>query len=103
MDGGSRQLVSIRKLRPRPAGVVTGEVLHAYDWCAEVGPKGGPPGGTPPTSLLGRTNPSDKNKALMEKPKELRPGDIVTARFTTDLERHRIEALQVGTGQKKPQ
>ena len=60
----------------------------------EVRPKGEPPGGTPPTSLLTRTNPFDKHKAVMEKPKELRPGDVVTVRFTTDLERHRIEALQ---------
>jgi hypothetical protein len=46
-------------------------VLHAHDWCVEVRPEDEPPGGTPPTSLLTRTNPFDKHKAVMEERKEL--------------------------------
>ena len=69
-------------------------MLHAHDWCVEVRPEDEPPGGTPPTSLLTRTNPFDKHKAVWEKPKELPPGDVVTVRFTTELERHRIEAIR---------
>ena len=46
-------------------------MLHAHDWCVEVRPEDEPPGGTPPTSLLTRTNPFDKHKAVMEERKEL--------------------------------
>jgi len=38
--------------------------------------------------------PFDQNQEMMETLKGLKRGDIVTIRFTTDFERHRIESIR---------
>ena len=86
-DGGSRKVVGIKKLVPKASGVVTGEVVKNYGWWVEVKPKQGVSDG------YACNFPFDKNKDTMEKLKGLRPGDLVTIRFTTDFERHRIQSL----------
>jgi hypothetical protein len=83
--GEVRQLVGIRKAVTRATGTVTGVVTHTHvdQWWIEVKPKDGPPDGY-----------CAKTKEMSERLKELKPGDVVTIKFTTDFERHRIETLQ---------
>ena len=67
-------------------GTVTGEVRFSNDFWVAVKPKNGPLDGYaiswPPRSMVARL-------------KALKKGDRVTIRFHTDVERHRIDALQV--------
>jgi hypothetical protein len=87
-NGDARQLISIKKQLPKAAGTVTGEVLRTYGWWVEVKPGNGPPEG------YAAHFPFEKSAEVMEQLKDLRPGDVVTIQFTTDSERHRIEALR---------
>jgi hypothetical protein len=67
-------------------GTVTGEVQFSNDFWVAVKPKNGPLDGYaiswPPGSMVAGL-------------KALKKGDVVTIRFHTDVERHRIETLQV--------
>jgi len=83
----SRQLISIKKVVLKTVGTVTGEVLHTYDWWVEVKPKNGPPEGYALQFM------ADPKHEMADKLKTLKVGDIVTIKFFTDFERHRIEAL----------
>ena len=83
----SRQLISIKKVVLKTVGTVTGEVLHTYDWWVEVKPRNGPPEGYALQFM------ADTNHEMANKLKTLKVGDIVTIKFMTDFERHRIEAL----------
>jgi hypothetical protein len=88
-DGDARQLVSIKKLPTKATGTVSGEVLAVYNnFWIEVKPKDGPPDG------YALNYPPEKYKAVAETLKTLKKGDMVTLRFTTDFERHRILTLQ---------
>ena len=91
LNGEARQLVSIKKEKTQAAGTVTGIVLGVFDnafWVA-VKPKDGPPDG------YAVNWPPEKYKDVFEKMKGLHKGDMVTIKFTTDGERHRIGTLQV--------
>ena len=88
-DGESRQLVGIRKLRTAAVGTVTGEVLAVHNnFWIELKPKGQPPDG------YALNGPAEKFKGFVEIMKGLKKGDIVTIRFSTDFERHRIQGLK---------
>ena len=67
-------------------GMVTGEVQFSNDFWVAVKPKKGPLDGYainwPPGDMVARL-------------KALKKGDMVTIRFLTDVERHRIDAMQV--------
>jgi len=79
-------LLAIRKERTLPKGTVTGVVLFSNDFWVAVKPKVGPPDGYAIGAGSGPIN---------EKLKTLQKGDIVTIKFHTDIERHRIDALTV--------
>jgi hypothetical protein len=83
----TRPLISIKKVVLKSAGTVTGEVLHNHDWWVEVKPPNGPPEGYALQFI------ADKNQEMANKLKNLKAGDTVTIKFTTDFERHRIETL----------
>jgi hypothetical protein len=88
-DGDNRQLVSVRKLATRPAGTVMGEVLGVYnDFWVEVKPKNGPPDG------YALNFPPEKYKSVVDTLKSLKKGDTVILQFTSDNERHRVQALK---------
>jgi hypothetical protein len=87
--GESRQLVSIKKQVLKTSGTVTGAVVKVYnDFWVEVKPK---------TGLAGAYAPGPatyNNKEFMDRLKALKPGDLVTIKYSTDFERHRIETLR---------
>lgn len=87
-EGESRRLLSIQRHIPKAAGTVTGTVVKNYTWWIEVKPKQGLSDGYAPNFA------GFKDKQFMERLKALQPGDSVTIRFTTDFERHRIEAMR---------
>ena len=84
-DDGNKVLTMQRDKTPLK-GTVTGEVQFSNDFWVAVKPKNGPLDGYaiswPPGDMVARL-------------KALKKGDRVTIRFHTDVERHRIEALQV--------
>jgi hypothetical protein len=84
-DDGNKVLAMQRAKTPLK-GTVTGEVQFSNDFWVAVKPKNGPLDGYaiswPPGNMVARL-------------KALKKGDRVTIRFHTDVERHRIEALQV--------
>jgi hypothetical protein len=84
-DDGNKVLVMQRAKTPL-TGRVTGEVRFSNDFWVAVKPKNGPLDGYaiswPPGDMVNRL-------------KALKKGDIVTIKFHTDVERHRIEALHV--------
>ena len=88
-ESESRRLIGIAKPRTLATGTVTGEVLaiHNNFWI-EVKPKGRIPDG------YALNWPPAKYKGVAETLKGLKKGDIVTLRFTSDFERHRIETLK---------
>jgi len=86
--GDTRQLTSIKKQPAKASGTVTGEVLQNHAWWIEVKP------GTGPAEGYAAHFPFDQNPEMMETLKGLKRGDIVTIRFTTDFERHRIESIR---------
>jgi hypothetical protein len=87
LKDNTRKLLSIKKVVLKTAGTVTGEVLHTYDWWVEVKPRDGPPEGYALQFM------ADPKHEMATKLKSLNVGDIVTIKFTTDFERHRIESL----------
>ncbi len=84
-DGGNKVL-AMQKAKTPLKGTVTGEVRFSNDFWVAVKPEHGPLDGYaitwPPGNMVARL-------------KALKKGDRVTVRFRTDVERHRIEALQV--------
>jgi hypothetical protein len=86
-NGDARELTSIRRQVLKPTGTATGVVVKNYGFWIEVKPKTGLPDAFAP-------GPKNfNNKEFMAQLKDLKPGDSVTIKFTTDLERHRIETL----------
>ena len=88
-DDGNK--VIVMQLAKKPLnGTVTGEVQFSNDFWVAVKPKNGPLDGYaiswPPGNMAARL-------------KALKKGDRVTIRFHTDVERHRIETMQVRPGQ----
>ncbi|MCE9544531.1 MAG: hypothetical protein K8T25_03265 [Planctomycetia bacterium] len=84
-DDGNK-VVSMQRAKTPLKGTVTGEVQFSNDFWVAVKPKNGPLDGYaiswPPGNTVARL-------------KALKKGDLVTIRFHTDVERHRIDALQV--------
>ena len=95
MNGDTRELVTIQRERLEPSGTVTGVVLAVHDsFWVEVKPKKGVTDG-----YAAKFPPP---KEMIDKLKTLEQGDIVTIRFTSDIERHRIEGIQkIGREKKK--
>ena len=94
-DSSPRELIAI--VKPEPvSGTVTGEVVRNHDWWIEVKPKEGPIDGYAINGPFQTDPPKIKveKEALITRIKALKPGDLVTIRYSTDFERHRIEGLQ---------
>jgi hypothetical protein len=86
--GDARQLLSIKKQVLKKSGTVTGAVVKVYnDFWVEVKPKNGQADAYAPGA-----NYNDKE--FMARLKALQPGEVVTIKFYTDFERHRIETLR---------
>jgi hypothetical protein len=84
-----RRLLSVRRQVGQPSGTVTGVVIGVHNnFWVEVKPRRGPADAFAP----GADNYNDE--AFMASLRSLRPGDSVTIRYTSDLERHRIVALR---------
>jgi len=82
-----RILLTFKKEPPKPKGPLTGMVVYKGDnnfWIA-IKPLGMPPEGL---ALGGQFKDQDKFKGLKK-------GDVVTVNFHTDIERHRIDALEI--------
>jgi len=96
LNDDTRQVVTIKKVTPKVAtGTVTGVVLYNHEWWVEVKPKNGPPEGY-------ATHFNQKGKPTKDDVKALEKGDIVTIRYVTDFERHRMESLKkVGKEENK--
>jgi hypothetical protein len=91
LEGDRRQLVSIRSLLRRTSGLVTGVVVYNKDgWWIVVKLKNGL-----------RDAYAVKRPADREKVKGLQKDDVVTLRYSTDGERHRIETFQKKGATKK--
>ena len=90
-EGDKRRLTGIKRLAGKAEGTVTGEVVESHGWWVEVKPKDGPADG------FAVHFPFDRHKDVGDVVKDLRKGDVVAIRYTTDSERHRIEAIR-----KKP-
>ncbi|MGO8753032.1 MAG: hypothetical protein ACLQNE_44385 [Thermoguttaceae bacterium] len=84
-DDGNK-LLTMQRAKTPLKGTVSGEVQFSNDFWVAVKPKNGPLDGYaiswPPGSMVARL-------------KALKKGDRVTLKFFTDVERHRIETLQV--------
>jgi hypothetical protein len=82
----ARTLLAFKKEQTKAKGTVTGTVIYGNDWWIAVKPPNGPPDGYavdwPP-------------KDIQTKVKSLKKGDTVTIRYHTDMERHRIETLDI--------
>ena len=84
-DDGNKVLAMQRAMTPL-TGIVTGEVHFSNDFWVAVKPKNEPLDGY---AIFG--SPAVTATTL----KALKKGDNVTIKFHTDVERHRIDALQV--------
>ncbi|MGA2034289.1 MAG: hypothetical protein ABSG68_18745 [Thermoguttaceae bacterium] len=84
-DDGNKVLTMERAKTPLK-GTVTGEVQFSNDFWVAVKPRYGPLDG------YAISGPSGN---MVAKLKALKKGDRVTLKFHTDVERHRIETLQV--------
>lgn len=84
-DGNTVLKMQLAAKKPL-TGTVTGEVLFSNDFWVAVKPKNGPLDGYaiswPPGDMVARL-------------KALKKGDRVTIKFHTDVERHRIDTMQV--------
>src|ERR1035437_6222933 len=88
-DGDSaNNLLTIKKEAVPATGTVTGVVMFSNDFWVAVKPKVGLMDGY---AIAGPGGMSDRLKALHK-------GDIVTIKFHTDVERHRIDTMQVTPG-----
>jgi hypothetical protein len=80
------KVLAMQRAKTPLKGTVTGEVRFSNDFWVAVKPKNGPLDGYaiswPPGNLVARL-------------KALKKGDRVTIKFYTDVERHRIESMQV--------
>jgi hypothetical protein len=95
-EGDSRRLVAIQRHIPQASGTVTGVVVTLHnDFWLELKPKNGVADAFAPGANY-------NDKAFMAKLKALKPGDSVTIQFTTDFERHRIQALRKNAVQSQP-
>jgi hypothetical protein len=83
----ARQVLSMEKEPPLAKGTVTGQVMFANDFWVAVKPKAG--------HLDGYAVGPPAWKEMGERIKTLQKGDIVTIKFYTDIERHRIVTLDV--------
>ena len=83
----TRQVLRMKKEKPRARGTVTGQVMFANDFWVAVKPKKG--------RLEGYAVGPPAWKEMGKRLKELQKGDIVTIKFYTDIERHRIVTLDV--------
>ncbi len=93
LDGDKRILTAFRRHIPgnKLNGTITGEVVEIHNkWWIEVKPKDGVVDGFAPGYET-----KEKAKAIEDQIKDLKKGDIVTIKFTTDFERHRIQTLTV--------
>jgi len=88
-NGDTRELTGIARQVRQKDGTVTGEVVKVHNnFWVEVKPKGGVADAYAPGGNF-------KDKEFMAKLLGLKPGDIVTIKYTTDGERHRILNLQI--------
>ena len=89
-DDANKVLVMQRARTPLK-GTMTGEVQFSNDFWVAVKPKNGPLDGYaiswPPGDMVARL-------------KALKKGDMVTIKFHTDVERHRIETMHVFPAKK---
>jgi hypothetical protein len=80
------KVLTMQRAKTPLIGTVTGEVKFSNDFWVAVKPKNGPLDGYaiswPPGDMVARL-------------KALKKGDVVTIKFRTDVERHRIGVLQV--------
>jgi hypothetical protein len=83
----TRQVLSMKKERPLARGTVTGQVMFANSFWVAVQPRKG--------RLEGYAVGPPAWKEMGERLKKLQKGDIVTIKFYTDIERHRIVTLEV--------
>jgi hypothetical protein len=93
--GDARQLVSLRKAPGRPTGTVTGVVVVTNDWWLLVKPKNAPLDG------FAAMAPTAAYKPVLEKIRSCQKGDVVTIRYYTDFERHRIQSIRKVVTEKK--
>jgi len=89
----SNKVLTMRRVKTPLKGTVTGEVQFSNDFWVAVKPQNGPLDG-----YAINWPPGD----MVAKLKALKKGDRVTLRFHTDVERHRIEALQVLPAKPSP-
>jgi hypothetical protein len=90
----TRQVLKMEKELPLAKGTITGQVMFANDFWVAVKPKQGRTDGFavgPPAW-----------KEMGERLKALQVGDIVTIKFYTDIERHRIVTLDVAPRKAAP-
>ena len=83
----TRQVLSMKKEKPRARGTVTGRVMFANSFWVAVKPRQG--------RLEGYAVGGRSWKEMGQRLKTLQKGDIVTIQFYTDIERHRIVTLRV--------
>jgi hypothetical protein len=85
--GDKRILTAFQRQLGRPTGTVTGEVIANHGAWIEV---------KPADDLVDGYMPhfNKDSKAIEATMKELKKGDIVTIKYTTDFERRRIESLE---------
>lgn len=85
-DDDGNKVLTMQRAKTPLKGTVTGEVQFSNDFWVAVKPKNGPLDGYaiswPPGDMVARL-------------KALKKGDVVTIKFRTDVERHRIDALKV--------
>jgi hypothetical protein len=97
-DGEKRQLKGIRRQVLKASGTVTGIVVNLHNgFWIELKPRNAPADAFAPGANY-------NDSAFMARLRALKPGDSVTIRYTTDFERHRIEALRKNApaGQRSP-
>lgn len=97
MNQAERELVGIKKAKGRATGTVTGVVVENHGWWLEVKPRTGPTDGYAVNFPFGQDDAEVRaaKEALMARVKALAKGDVVTIRYFTDFERHRIDGLQL--------
>jgi hypothetical protein len=95
-DRDSRYVVGIKRQVLKASGTVTGVVVNVHnDFWIELKPRQGPADAFAPGANY-------NDKAFMAQLKALKPGDSVTIQYTTDFERHRIQALRKNSVPGKP-
>lgn len=86
-DGNARRLVSIARQVAKAQGTMTGEVVAVHNnFWVELQPKHG-------VADAFATGANYKDPQFMAELKGLQPGDVVTIKYNTDFERHRILSM----------